>query len=237
MLKRMNSGEGTGGAIVIKKWFLRGSSLYAAAMLCGLLSLHPGHMKVHIDLAWLPDGGHSQTGRSKTRSNTLIARRAVGPVMLGMTLKQAHHALRDVKLELETVADGVEMVAVKRNGRTILRLYTGKETPDGPIPLGAPIKQIAVLDPSFTTAEGVRPGMRFRQVEQRWGKVKKITVGEPERQESAVFTRQPGWITLAVTGDPGLAGRYAGGENVSEGKTTRYVSSAHIESITIDARP
>ena len=110
-----------------------------------------------------------------------------------------------------------------------MTLYAGETNPKARINQRARIEFIEVLDKSFRTEAGVHPKMQLREVVQKYGELREITMSEIEAREYATFARQPAGIQLRVMAEDGLAGVYGDGKNT----TARYSPSAYVFSISI----
>jgi hypothetical protein len=174
-----------------------------------------------------------QSVSKNASQNRLISESSVGPVRLGMRVSAARKALPGFKFSRTRDGDGVALIAVEHNGRTMMTLYAGEPNPEAAIKERAVIEFIEAWDESYRTAAGVHPKMPLREVEQKYGKFKEIMVSEIEQREYATFARQPAGITLRVMNENGSGGIYAAGQN----KATSYADGAYILSISISGLP
>ena len=163
------------------------------------------------------------------KSNRLITRRAAGPVRLGMTIGEVRRSWPGVVLQRTSDGEGLALIAVTKSNDTLMTLYAGETNPEARINQRARIEHIEVLDKSFHTEADVHPKMQLRDVAQKYGKLREVTMTEIESREFATFARQPAGIHLRVMAEDGLAGVYDEGKNT----TTRYSPSAYVFSISI----
>ena len=163
------------------------------------------------------------------KSNRLITRRAAGPVRLGMTIAEVRRSWPGVILQRTSDGEGLALIAVTESNHTLMTLYAGETNPEERINQRARIEFIEVLDKSFRTEAGVHPKMQLREVVEKYGKLREITMTEIEAREFAKFARQPPGIQLRVMAEDGFAGVYGDGKNT----TTRYSPSAYVFSISI----
>ena len=154
----------------------------------------------------------------------LIQVNSVGPVHAGMTIVQARQALHGATLKATEDADRLPIYAVTRDGLHTMDLYiNGDETSKD----RAKIELIRVFDGACATRDGVHPGMRVGEVEQRYGRLTRMMVSDTESREYAKFERQPSWLEIQVGN--GQVGIYPPGKRC----TTNYAPSAHVASLWI----
>lgn len=163
------------------------------------------------------------------KSNRLITRRAAGPIRLGMTIAEARRAWPGVVFQRTSDGEGLALIAVQEAKHTVMTLYAGETNPEARINQRARIEFIEVLDKRFSTEAGVHPKMQLREVAEKYGKLREITMTEIESREFAKFARQPAGIQLRVMAEDGFAGVYGDGKNT----TTRASPSAYVFSISI----
>ena len=163
----------------------------------------------------------------------LITEAAIGPVRLGMRVAQVRTVLRPFTLSRTTDGEGVALIAVNRGNKTVLTLYACEPDPAARINERGVIEFIEAWDPSFRTAGGIHAGMPLREVEQKYGKLKEISLSEIESREFATFANQPKGIHLRVMNENGMAGVYKRGET----KTMRYEPGTYVFSISISGLP
>ena len=163
------------------------------------------------------------------KSNRLITRKAAGPIRLGMTIAEVRRSWPGIILQRTSDGEGLALIAVRESKQTLMTLYAGETNPKARINQRARIEFIEVLDKSFRTEAGVHPKMQLREVVQKYGELREITMSEIEAREYATFARQPAGIQLRVMAEDGLAGVYGEGKNTS----TRYSPSAYVFSLSI----
>ena len=163
------------------------------------------------------------------KSNRLITRKAAGPIRLGMTIAEVRRSWPGIILERTSDGEGLALIAVIESKQTLMTLYAGETNPKARINQRARIEFIEVFDKSFRTEAGVHPKMQLRDVVQKYGELREITMSEIEAREYATFSRQPAGIQLRVMAEDGMAGVYDDGKNT----TTRYSPSAYVFSISI----
>ena len=84
-----------------------------------------------------------------------------------------------------------------------------------------------MFDGACVTRDGVHPGMALGEVEQRYGRLKRLRVTDTEMREYAEFEKQPPWLEIQVGN--GQVGHYAPGKRC----TSNFAPSAHIASLWV----
>ncbi|MEZ5347410.1 MAG: hypothetical protein R2681_17825, partial [Pyrinomonadaceae bacterium] len=163
----------------------------------------------------------------------LITGSSAGEVRIGMTVGEARNAMRGYTFSRATDGEGIALIEVKRRNQTYLTLYAGEFDPNSAIDNSAKIEFIEVWSRLYRTAEGVFPGMRIQEAEQRYGELVSIMRSEIESREFARFTKQPKGIDFRVENRNSAAGAYQSGDSM----TTRYSPNAYISSIIVLGTP
>jgi hypothetical protein len=163
--------------------------------------------------------GFAQTPTCAIKVNT------VGPIRAGMTIRAARLALPGTTFKQTGEIGGqVAFFAVTRGGAHVMDLYPSQE--DGAKETSK-VELIRVYDPTCATAEGVHPGMKLIEVEQKFGNLKKLIVEQSEKREYAQFEKAPNWLEIQTGfGDAGI---YNPGELCSQG----YKPEAKVESLWV----
>jgi len=163
-----------------------------------------------------------------------IGKEGVGPVRLGMTIAQARRALPGRTLKRSNTGDGLALVQVTQGDRHLFDLYAAEDDYRDPIDERARIEMILVGDSAYATTTGVRPEMRVREVEKRYGKLKEIRLQELESREFATFTGgPPAFLFELYAPAGGYAGKYASARPDFGATTRRYVTTARIYRIWV----
>jgi hypothetical protein len=184
--------------------------------------------------------------------NRLITDRSVGPVRIGMKLSEARRLLPGSVLQRQFDGDGLPWVAILQNDEVLMLVLADDPgadrngslaedlrhparllTTENRIDATHPIDVIQVFHPAFRTAEGVGPETPLQDVEQKYGKLRRIEWSEVEQREFAYFSHQPKHLQFRVdggsAGEAGLYGKRKGATAV----TRRYTPSARVLSVTV----
>ncbi len=156
----------------------------------------------------------------------VIRMNTVGPIHAGMTVRAAKQVLPGTVFKQTNEVGGstIAFFAVTRGSKRVMDLYPDQE--DG-IKETSKIELIRVYDPDCSTEAGVHAGMPLIAVEGKYGNLKKLIVEQSEKREYAQFEKLPSWLEIqAGSGDAGI---YDAGELC----TTRYKSSANVESLWV----
>jgi len=176
----------------------------------------------------IADGLASQASvGSVPRSDHLVTARAMGPVVVGMTLEEARRNLPSATFRRTSDGDGAALVEVVFRPGESLTLWAGEDDPDLPIDWARPIRTIEAFDPAFSTAEGIRVGLPLVLAERIWGPVREIVESEIEGRQFVTFARQPAAFDIRID----YSGVFAPGTR----QTTRYRPDAKIMSIAISS--
>jgi len=196
----------------------------------------------------------SSGGPASAASSSAVTARAVGPVVLGMTLDETRRALapsyrlRDPENKSLAVSGMVhdeaeigspalwvgnsQYLAIDGGGREVLRLLTSDESMRFDDP-EARVVMVTAVGRGFVTAEGAGPGMTLAAAAAIYG-APELQDDDPEgfRREWAVFPGAPPGVRFAVAAPDGrLAGVYETG-----GTTTRaYRPGSIIKAVVIGA--
>jgi hypothetical protein len=156
----------------------------------------------------------------QAQKDRLIAVESVGPIKIGMTVAKARRAAKSLMISRGTRGFEGEVEYTVRNGR--LRVmnfieYTGK------------ITSIEVLDRNYRTADGVSVGMPLKRLEEKYGKLRKIRIGEQDDLEYAAFANHPQglFLRVAVRGKGKRAGIYRD----DSGSTSNFNDGIFLSSI------
>lgn len=163
------------------------------------------------------------------QKNFLVTPNGAGGIRLGITVAEARKAARDKAFIRSSDGEGIALIDIMQNDKTLISVYAGEENSEAPIDDTARIEFIEVWQPQFKTVAGVHPQMLLSQAEQIYGKVQSITMSEIESRETVVFANHPAGLTFLITGNDSTAGDYEDGNN----KTDRYTPGAYIRSIQI----
>lgn len=161
--------------------------------------------------------------------NVVITSNSAGVVRLGMTVAEARRALKGYKIARTSDGDGVALIDVSRNGKTVMELQAGEEDAAAPINEKAKIEFIQVWDARYKTAVGIHPQMLVRDAEKKLGKVMKVITSEIEQREYATFTKKPKGLQFRVQGRNNVAGVYAARSR----RATKTTPGAYIVSIQV----
>ena len=77
-----------------------------------------------------------------------------------------------------------------------------------------------MFDGACVTRDGVHPGMALGEVEQRYGRLKRLRVTDTEMREYAEFVKQAPWLEIQV----------------GNGQVGNYAPAAHIASLWVCTR-
>jgi hypothetical protein len=154
----------------------------------------------------------------------LIQENAVGAVRNGMTIRQVRAALPGAVFNLGEDTDQLAIYIVSRGGVPILDIYPNQ---DEKINDSNKAELLRVYDPNCATADGVHPGMLLSEVEQKYGKLKRLVLSEAEPWETAEFEKQPAWLEIQT--GKGEAGVYPKGKRCAP----RYAANAKAESLWV----
>jgi hypothetical protein len=154
---------------------------------------------------------------------------SAGAIKIGMTVAVARKAMPKLSFVRTSDGEGVALIAVKDGQKVLFTMYAGEDDVDKPIDSKAVIEFIEVWSAAYKTAAGVNPGMLVSEVENRYGKLKEITISEIEAREYGRFARQPQKIRLRLQNDKGMAGVYSDGGR----KTGKFTPGTKIASIII----
>lgn len=164
----------------------------------------------------------------------LITSSGVGPVQLGMTIAAAEGVLPGFTLARFADAAGMPLVAVRRDGETMMTLFAGESLSDAPADAAAEIVLIDVLDPGYRTEAGIGPQSPLNEVERAYGRLIRIRRSELARREYAEFDQQPPGMAFRVVGpDDGEAGLYEPGTDM----TDRARAASRLLSVSVQRLP
>ncbi len=169
------------------------------------------------------------------QQNYLITKNSAGAVRLGMTVAQARQALQGFKLSRTSDGDGQALIAVKKNGKTVMNLFAGEEDSQAKINEKAKIEFIEVWDTKYQTANGIRPKMTVKNAERILGRVERVFMSEIESREFVLFKKKPQGLLFRA--DVNSTGKYSSAGIYPPGKRsgTRYAPIAYIVSVQISA--
>ena len=175
---------------------------------------------------------NAQTKTKASNAKKTITSNSAGAVKLGMTVAQMRRAVAPMKVKRTSDGEGIALIAITQGNRPVMTVYAGEENPRARINERAKLEQIEVWDSSYTTAQGLHPGMPLRDVETKIGKLVKIVRSEIEAREFAEFTHQPSGIDIRVIGNDEEAGSYPMGDST----TSKYRDDARIYSLIVSGR-
>ena len=167
-----------------------------------------------------------------------VAPGVVGGLKIGMTVAQARATLKSFSFDKGVYSDHKgAMLPVKRGKTIAMWLLAGKYDNGELMTDTSRIDIVQVLDPAFSTADGVRPGMRVADAEKKLGRVKLVEASESDGAEFATFTRQRAGLKYAVKlPGGGEVGRYP--QPVGEyRKASTYRPTAVIDMLVVFAAP
>lgn len=159
-----------------------------------------------------------------------ISERGMGPVTLGMKVGELTKALPGTTLETSEDGDGVASLDLMFQKEALLSAYVGEATPASP--LTDPSRIVEALEtftPHPATHDGVRVGMKLKDVEKIWGPVTEIVWTEIESREFVTFQRSPRWLVIRTYG-----GIYPGDD--PRKPTRSFQPDATIHSLAIHIR-
>lgn len=157
----------------------------------------------------------------------VITERAMGPLTLGMKVGDLARALPHTSLETSEDGDGLASLDLMAQKQPLVSAYVGDATPQSP--LTDPARTVDSLEafiPHPSTQDGVRVGMKLKDVEKIWGPVTQIVWTEIESREFVTFQRSPKWLVIRTYG-----GIYPGGDQTKP--TQKYQPDATIHSLAI----
>ncbi len=142
------------------------------------------------------------SARAQQGVHCVISARGIGPIQLGMTLRQARQAFPQAVFTRATDGDGVALVGVQFARDDLMVIYAGEEDPEAIIDWSKTIEFIESFHSGCTMANGVGPGMLITDAEKRLGKIQEISQSEIESREYVSFANQPKgyWFRLDYTG-------------------------------------
>lgn len=180
-------------------------------------------MKKIICFALVGIFGLLSAGLVEAQTKKLITGNSAGAIKLGMSAARARQAAKPLK-----VSKGVNVF----EGDMLSRVTSGRKLVMTFIEYFGKITSIDVWDKTYYTARGARVGMRLRELEKKYGKLKEIRIDEQEDLEYATFTDQPKGLSfrVAVPGKGKRAGIYPDPETYS---TTRYNSGIYLQMIRV----
>lgn len=164
--------------------------------------------------------------------DALITPNSVGPISLGMTIKEAIQVLHSATFTRTSDGEGIALISVQRNQEELMTLFAGEWDPDEPIDADKKIELISVRSARFITEDGVRVGTKISEALQTYGALEEIMMSEIESREYARFTNQPSGLQFQVFGDGDTAGAYPANDNL----TSRANPGAWIISIDVSGR-
>ncbi|MCB1025616.1 MAG: hypothetical protein KDB79_14560 [Acidobacteria bacterium] len=164
---------------------------------------------------------------NKSAENNLITPDSIGKVKIGMTVAQVRTAVRPMTLGRTTDGEGAALIDVRTGDDILMTIYAGEEDPDAAIDDKAIVEFIETRNTNFLTAEGIRPRMKLRELEKKYGEIKEIITSEIEAREYADFMNQPKGIQFRVENRNAMAGVYKDGQMM----TSKYDPAAYVSSI------
>lgn len=132
-----------------------------------------------------------QSAHAQQDENCLISAKGIGPVKLGMTLRQARQAFPQARFTRATDGDGVALVGVSVGKKDWMVIYAGEDDPAAAIDWSKKVWNIESFHPGCKMANGVGPGMPITTAEKQLGRVREITLSEIESREYVDFEKQP----------------------------------------------
>ncbi len=172
-------------------------------------------------------------GAAQAQQSYLITKNSAGAVRLGMTIAQVRKARPGFRLSRISDGDGLVLVAVDQNGKTVMHLYAGEEDPKAKINENAKVEFIEVWDKHYITADGIYPTMPVKTAEKLLGSVESVFKSEIEAREFVIFKKKPQGLWFRVDADSSGQYLYAGiyPEGKREGR--RCVPTAFILSVQV----
>ena len=175
----------------------------------------------------------SLVGIAQAQAKYLITNNSAGNVRLGMTVAQARKALPGFKLSRVSDGDGLALIAVNKNGKTVMNLYAGEDDPDAKIDEKAKIEFIEVWDANYITTDGIRPTMLVKNAEKILGKIERVFRSEIEAREFVIFKKKPKGLMFRADVDNSGKYMYAGIYPNDKREGTRCVPIAYILSVQV----
>jgi hypothetical protein len=127
-----------------------------------------------------------------------ISKLGIGPIHLGMTLRDAKALIPSVEFQRSTDGDGVALITVKVGNEDLMTLFANEDDSAAPIDWSKKISFIETFNPACKTAEGVHPDLLINNVEKILGKTKKIIQSEIESREFIYFQNQPKYLVFRL---------------------------------------
>lgn len=190
--------------------------------------------------------------KSAVPGNRLITYNSVGPIRIGMKLSEVRRLLPGVSFQRQFDGEGLPWVAILQNHVVLMLVLADDPGADRNGSLAGDLKHpvrllttenridetyaidvIQVFHPEFRTAEGIGPETSLRDVEKKYGKLRRIEWSEIEQREFAYFHHQPKNFVFRVDGgSAGEAGLY-GKKKRATAVTREYASSARVMGLMI----
>lgn len=161
-------------------------------------------------------------------ASCMISDSSVGPVRLGMTIRDAEAAWPAAVFSRTSDGEGIALNEVKVGGEAMMTIYAGEDGSNPALDRARPIEHIETFSNVCGTAQGIRPGMRISDAENVLGKVTLISKSEIESREFVEFANKPGSLTIRLD--------YTGIFGPDSAETTRFAPEAKILSIAITSR-
>lgn len=163
--------------------------------------------------------------QARENHKCVISTTGMGPIRLGMTLREAKAAIADASFQRSTDGDGAALVSVLIGKEHLMTLHADEVDPERPIDWTRKIDFVETFNPSCKTADGIFPGMPARNAEKKLGKTTKIIQSEIESREFIYFQNQPKNFLFRLD----YSGRFPEGAR----KTKKFSEGAKILSIGV----
>lgn len=170
----------------------------------------------------LPIAAESQASENHRCS---ISTTGMGPIRLGMTLREAKEAFGGATFQRSTDGDGAALVSVLVGKAHLMTLHADEEDPNRAIDWTRRIDFVETFNAACKTADGIFPGMSVRNAEKKLGKTAKIIQSEIESREFIYFQSQPKNFLFRLD----YLGRFPEGSR----KTKEFSDGAKILSIGV----
>jgi len=163
-----------------------------------------------------------------------IGETGVGPIQFGLTLEAVRSLLssdQSLTPQPNLLVDWDAMALKEKETPLLYLLYPAGTV----ITDSSTVSLIMVVDPRYTTPEGIGPGSTIATAQGVYGQATLSYNTDNEMREYARFDRSPTYLGFRTTGTPDQwVGRYSGSADGSYYETQDFDPEGKIESILVD---
>ncbi len=186
----------------------------------------PALLLTAITVAWpLSLGAAPET---KAVLDCSISETGIGPIRLGMTLRQAKAAMPAADFQRTSDGDGAVLVSVVLGKDNVMVIAANEPDADKPIDWSKKIDFLETFNPSCKTRDGIFVGMPVLEAEKKLGKTKEILESEIESRQYITFQKEPANLLFRID----YSGIFAEGSR----STKKFKQDARIFSIAVFPR-